>query len=466
MKNKQKFGKYLYIVYIVINALFAWQVVKLNSLPTKYLLGLLTGLILVALALYFGLVKTKRKFAFNFSKVLAVIISLALLFGTFYISKFGSFLGGVSGSEEKIDTVSIIVRKDSSYKTLDDIKDLVIGYEDDNETIVQSAIADFNSKAGKNLNLKEVASYEELARQLYDGELEAIILNEAYRNFIRDEYPEFDEDTRVISEFVEKTIIDRNNVNVSKDVFSVMISGIDVYGSISNNSRSDVNILAVVNPSTKKIVLISIPRDYYLPLACRGNAMDKLTHTGIYGVDCTMDTVGTLFGVDIDYYARVNFSSLINVVNAVGGVTVYNDQAFSAGSYSFPAGENYLDGTKALVFVRDRKHQSDGDSGRGRNQVKVLSAIINKMASPALITNFSSILGSLEGSFQTNLTTGEINSLVKMQLNDMSGWDIIQEQVSGTGTSAHSYALGGNYYMMVPDMSSVNRVKEIINANK
>lgn len=462
MKNNKNTSKYLYIIYLLINLVFLVQVFKLGMLPTKYILIVAAILIIIALLLYVGLIKSKKSKPVKISKGIAVILSIFLIVANLYLYRGGSFINKISGGLEKRDTVSVIVRKDSPYETLEDVKNLTFVFEDDNESIVMDAIADYKTRLGQDISIQAVDSYVDMANELLNGGFEVMILNEAYRNIINDDVPNFDEETRIIGEFTQTTVIQNSDVSVTKDTFAVMISGIDVYGSISNNSRSDVNILAVVNPVDKKMVLVSIPRDYYVPFTCNGGIKDKLTHTGIRGVDCTMNTVGQLFGIEVDFYARVNFSSLINVVNAVGGVTVYNDAAFSAGKYNFPAGENYLDGEKALVFVRDRYHQADGDSGRGRNQVKVLTAIINKMISPSLITNFNSILGSLEGSFQTNLSSSQINSLVKMQLNDMSGWDIIQEQVTGTGGSAHSPGTGRNQYMMFPNMQSVAEVKQII----
>lgn len=463
MKNKLKFNNVIFTIYVILNAVFAFQVIKLNTLPAKYNIILLIAQVLVVLLFYYGVFKNKSKALRGLSKFFVIFISIALLITNGYIYRFGSVLGKVAGGDTMTDTVSIIVKKDSSYQSIEDVKDLDFGVEDDHSQLIDNAIAKFSDRLNHEISVVEVKDHKTLVESLMINKFEVIIINEAYRNIILDDYPEFNEETRVLDTNVEVTEITRRDVNVTKDTFAVLISGIDVYGSISNNSRSDVNILAVVNPVEKKIVLVSVPRDYYVPMACKNNAMDKLTHTGIYGVNCTMDTLGNVFGIDIDFYARVNFSSLINVVDALGGVTVYNGQAFSAGGYNFPAGENYLNGEKSLVFVRDRYHQSDGDSGRGRNQVKVLTAIINKVASPALITNFNSLLASIEGSFQTNLSTSEINSLVKMQINDLATWDITQEQVSGTGTYDYSYALGGNYYMMHPDYASVNRVVEIIN---
>lgn len=461
MKKTNRF-KLFYTLYFIVNVVTLYQIYSLSPLPHKYnyLIGGL--LVVIALAIYYGVFRSKKRFLNSMSKSLLILLSLVMIIGNLLLYKYGSFLGNIAGGLEKNDLISVVVRKDSPYEKLNDVADLTFGIEDENEEIVHEGIDNFNQQLNTNIATSEYKNYGELANALLSEQIEVIIINEAYRNFIEDDYSDFSENTKVIAQYKKTTQIKKPTLKVDEDVFTMMISGIDVYGAISNNSRSDVNIMAVINPKTKKILLVSIPRDYYLPMTCKNGAMDKLTHTGIYGIDCTMDTVGALFDVDIDYYTRVNFSSLVNVVDTIGGVTVYNDHPFSAGQYSFPVGENYLDGAKSLVFVRDRYHQVDGDLARGRNQVKVLTAIINKIASPALITNFNSILNSLEGSFQTNLSKDDISSLVRLQLNDPTAWDIIQEQVGGTGASDYSYALGGNYYMMYPDLAKVDVIKGII----
>lgn len=465
MKKNRKFFKGLFILYAILNLVFAFQIIKIGLLPAKFLVVLFMVLILFLLIMILRVYRAKGKN--RIAKFFLVILSIAMLFGNFYLYKGGSFLSGVTGLSVKKEVVSLIVKDESTYKDLEDLRELTFGIEDENEDIIVEALDYFEEKLNYNIPTKEYSSYERLAKALYNQEEEVIVVNEAYRNFIKDEYPDFDDETRVIAQFEKIITIDKPTIKVNENVFTVLISGIDVYGSITNNARSDVNILAVVDPTSKEIILISIPRDYYLPIACKNNNKDKLTHTGIWGVDCTMDTLSNLFEVDIDHYVRVNFSSLISVVDAIGGVNVYNDYPFSAGGYDFPVGDTYLDGAKALVFVRDRKNHPDGDSARGRNQTYVVEAIINKMASPALITNFSSILSSLTGTFQTNMSDTDISSLVRLQLNDPSSWNITNLQVKGTGGYDYSYALGGNYYMMYPDYNSVNEViREIQNIGK
>lgn len=466
MKNKNSRNPKVYFtIYLLLNALLAFQIFKLATLPSLYNVVIIVLMMLFLIVLYYSQFKTEQKKLNQVGKVSLILLSIILIVANIYVYQADNFLENVSGGQTKNETVSVVVRKDSPYKNLEDLKYTTFAKEDSKEPIVLKSVEYFETKLDHKLKIKEYADYTVLGKSLLEGEIEVMILNEAFRNIIEDDYPDFSENTRIIDSFNKATVITRKkkeSFNIVEDTFTVMISGIDVYGSISNNARSDVNILATINPQTKQIILLSIPRDYYLPMGCETGALDKLTHTGIYGIDCTMETVGQAFDVDIDYYARVNFSSLINVVDALGGVTVYADYGFQMNQYYFSQGENFLNGAQALEFVRDRNHQVDGDLGRGRNQMKVLTAIINKMTSPAIITNFSSILNSLEGSFQTNMTSNEITSLVKMQLKDMSSWDIEQMQVTGTGALDYSYALEGNYYVMYPDEESVSIAKAAI----
>lgn len=462
MKTK-KSNVILYAIYAVLNFIFVFQLLKLSTLPNLYNLVIIGIIAFLMLIIFYSQFKKNKTFLSKAGKVLMILLSIILLVVNVYVYRAGSFLNTISSGGTKNETVSVIVKKDSEYENLEDVQDLVFGKEDENEEIVLEAIDEFEDKLNKTINIQEFSDYPTLANALLDDEIEVIILNEAFRNIVEDEIESFTEDTKVIYEYNKKTILKKSEVKVDKESFTVMISGIDVYGSINNNSRSDVNILATINPVRKEVLLVSIPRDYYLPLGCQTGALDKLTHSGIYGIDCTMETVGKALDTEIDFYARVNFNSLINVVNAVGGVTVHVDAPFSAGEYSFPVGENYLDGPKALTFVRDRYHQEGGDRGRGKNQMKVVSALIDKMTSPAIITNYTSVLSSLEGSFQTDMSTNDITSLVKLQLNDMSGWNITEYQVDGTGASDYSYALGHNAYVMYPDQATLDQAIALIN---
>ena len=259
---------------------------------------------------------------------------------------------------------------------------------------------------------------------------------------------------------------------ITKEPFVVYLSGVDTRGDLTDKARSDVNIIAAVNPVTKQVVLINTPRDYYVDLAGT-NSKDKLTHAGLYGVQTSMDTLGNLYGVDVQHYIRINFAGFINIVDALGGVDVYSDQAFtsvgSPGYYdptTFVEGWNHLDGKAALAFARERHAFKTGDVQRGINQMKVIDAMLNKIKSPALLMGFSKIMDSAADCFVTSLSQNQISALVRMQLSDFAEWNIERYTVTGSsGSSTKCYsAKGQKLYVMKPDENSVAKAKEMIAA--
>ena len=257
---------------------------------------------------------------------------------------------------------------------------------------------------------------------------------------------------------------------ITKEPFVVYLSGVDNRGELTEKARSDVNILAVVNPSTKRVALINTPRDYYVDLAGT-NSKDKLTHAGLYGVETSMATLGNLYGVNVDQYLRINFAGFISIIDAVGGVDVYSDQAFtsvgSPGYYdptTFAEGWNHLDGKSALAFARERHAFASGDIQRGINQMKVIDAMMNKIKSPTVLMSFSKLMDAVSDCFVTSLSQEQISALVRMQLASLSDWDIQSYAVTGTsGKSSQCYsAKGQSLYVMKPDENSVNQAKELI----
>ena len=257
---------------------------------------------------------------------------------------------------------------------------------------------------------------------------------------------------------------------ITKEPFVIYLSGVDTRGELTENARSDVNILAAVNPVTKRVALINTPRDYYVDLAGT-DSKDKLTHAGLYGVETSMATLGNLYGVNVDHYIRINFAGFISIIDALGGVDVYSDQAFtsvgSPGYYdptTFVEGWNHLDGKSALAFARERHAFASGDIQRGINQMKVIDAMLNKIKSPALLMGFSKIMDAAADCFVTSFSQDQISALVRMQLSDFAEWDIESYTVTGTSSSSTKCysAKGQKLYIMKPDDSSVSKAKEMI----
>ena len=248
---------------------------------------------------------------------------------------------------------------------------------------------------------------------------------------------------------------------ITKEPFVLYLSGVDTRGDLTEKARSDVNIIAAVNPVTKQVVLINTPRDYYVDLAGT-NSKDKLTHAGIYGIDVCMDTMAMLYGVDVDYYFRVNFTGFEDIIDAIGGVTVNSDYAFTAGGYSYVQGENQMDGAKALSFVRERHSFAEGDRQRGKNQLALIRAVIQKAMSPEWLVNYNSVMDSLSDSFETSVPYDLISKTIRNQLSTGGSWSVSTYSVDGSGDSQVPYSMSQKAYVMVPDQSTVDTAKQMI----
>lgn len=441
-------------------------------LPLKYELFIIGSFGLLGYVLWwlqYG--KNINKINRVLGKFLIIVLCILLAVANVYLFKMYRTLGKISDGDVETVTVSVIVMKDSEYEQLDDLATASFGaYESADQENISATLTDIKSKISDGFVYQTYNSYDEEAEALYVGEIDALILNEAYRELMENTYPEFDEDTRVVYTFeiAHKVGDISKNVDVTNTPFNVYITGIDTYGSVATRSRSDVNMIATINPNTHQILLTSIPRDFYVSQSCQGGAQDKLTHTGIFGVECTVNTAEQFFGIDINYYARVNFTSLVNIVDALGGITVDNPNYFTTFGYTFEPGQIYLNGDQALAFSRERYSFADGDRERGRNQMRVITGMINKAVSPAIIYNYNSVMDAIGGSFQTNMGSSEITSFINKQIDTMNGWDIEQQSVTGYGDTLYSPANGFYSYMMVPDMDSVNsavaRINEVLYA--
>ena len=305
---------------------------------------------------------------------------------------------------------------------------------------------------------------------LNNGEAGVIVVNSAYISTASEaeNYAWAEEGLRrlplllmkVLMEVARLSHLSRMQIRI---LFIMYLSGIDTYGGISTRSRSDVNILAVVNTETKDILLLSTPRDYYISYSETGGAKDKLTHAGIYGINASIDALEQLYDVDVNYYLRVNFSGFIDIINALGGVDVNSDYDFIARGTEIHKGVNHLTGEEALSFARERYSFKDGDFQRGRNQMEVIRAVIQKTASSSLLTNYMSVMNAVAGSFETNMSQEEISDLVKMQLSDMASWNITSYTSEGQVSSAETYSMPGQMLsVVIPDESSVEEAKNMI----
>lgn len=455
---------YFVVMFAIIMAVFMYEIWAINMLPIKFLIPVCIVLFLIAAGLIWMQYSNKiNKFNRILGKGLIIIISIVMIVGVVYLSQANTAIDKVTvqAGDKEYEVISVVVKKDNKAEELKNIKDGTFAIPDKiDQEHTKATVEDINKQLSTTIKTETFTNTNDQAQALMDDKVDAMILNEAYRSLLDEKFPSFEEDTKVIYTFkIEKEVKEvGKKVNILTDPYNIYISGIDTYGPIATNSRSDVNMIATVNPTTKEILLTSIPRDYYVAQTCQGNAQDKLTHTGIFGIDCTVESMQNFTGLTFNYYVRVNFSSLENIVDAIGGIDIYNQMAFYSGvdGTFIPGGDIHLYGNLALKFARERHAYADGDRQRGRNQMIVLEGIIQKATSPAIITGYSGIMEAVGDSFQTNMTKDEMTSIIKDQLDNGGSWNIQQQSVTGEGGTDWTPANGFNAYVMYPDQASVD----------
>lgn len=440
----------------------------------KYIIGIIIAL-LILLVSFFGIIYSGEKRSENgatskrsiITKIISLLLSIALVLGCTMLIRSDNFIDKVSDAVGQKYVISVIALKDSDInkKSLDG-KKFGVCYEKDSKTLT-TALADMEDEIGQQEYTK-YDTYIQLADALYNREVDCIVVGEQFRSQLQVNHENFDNETKIITSYSydAKLEVTTKKTDVTEKPFSVYVTGIDVYGSLNTVSRSDVNLIVTVNPKTKQILMTSIPRDCEINLHSNGE-LDKLTHTGNYGTAETINTIQDLLDMEINYFVRTNFSGMTNIVDALGGITVESDEEFDTlhGNYHIVKGLNEMDGDMALCFVRERKRLKAGDFARGRNQQKVLSALIDKALSPKIITNFDRILTALEGTFETDMTSDEIRSLLNMQLDDMADWNIINVQIEGEYYDCYeTYSMYGTKSdVMKPFNSHIKRVRKLIN---
>ena len=487
MKEQNKvlrgIGIVLSILLVVASFYLLYQLIKINVLPTK-LLFLIT-IVFVLLDAIFALLLCYYTRAIV-SKIICVVITLVLIFGScmggYYISKTGSLLTNITNvTKHAKNTVSVVVKQSSDIKNKSQLNGLSVGTLRTIGTQGSSKALKELSKDGIVMNQNEYDSLSAMLEAFYNGEVDSIIINESSRSQILDmeSYADFDNNTKVVyqtSYKVENT--DKANAvsDITSKPFNVLISGSDTRGGFDENGRSDVIMVATVNPKTSTILLTSVPRDFYVTTACDAadgcmqGALDKITHTGIHGTNTTKRTVEQLLGIEINYTFKVGFDAVTELVDAVGGVDVTVAPGYAVDHFacmynlSVHEGVNHLNGEQALAFARERYAYTEGDRQRTKNQQLVLMAIVDKITSPSIVQNYSSIMDAMSNTFSTTMSSSEISDLIKYQINNNPKWKIEQYMVDGTGDTLMCAELGDAASVMVPDQSTVKMAKDKINA--
>ncbi|MEE0772706.1 MAG: LCP family protein [Anaerovoracaceae bacterium] len=461
------------LILLIIEVAFISMLFILSVLPTVYTIIIMVMLVALTL-LSFKLLSCRKKDAKQrkIGVILSIVMIIALAIGCFYLFTTYSALSRMSDEDVQYEDFYVVGLKDGSYRDVDDIKGETIyvhsstslTYDDAQDKLKKEADVNFNETGGY-IQLKSVLIGD-------DGKKndKLIFLSSNNHEIICENIEGFEKDTRIVHtvsvKIGNKDIAKR--VGITKQPFNVYISGIDTFGGIDKVSRSDVNMIMTVDPVDKEILLTSIPRDMYVTLHSYG-ALDKLTHSGIYGIGETVETVEDWLDIDINYYIRVNFTSVEDIVNAIGGIDVFSEYAFETHGrqnrgYSFVAGENHLDGAEALAFARERKSFEEGDQERIKNQQRVLKGILDKITgSTAILTGYTGIMNSVGDEMQTNMSDSDIASLVRMQLEDLGGWDIQMISIKGTGTYSNTYSMGERQlYVVIPDEASLKAAQEAI----
>ena len=463
-KVKRSINIALLTIYVLLGGFLLFLIFRHNILAFRYL-NVMTAavVILVALASLLLIIYRKAEKFTIFFLTLAILMSSVSFFALQQFVGFTSHINSTSNYSEY--SMSVVVLKDSDVHNVTQL-DSVTGPTDTDNDNIQKLIADIKTSQSKELTVEQSTSYLAAYNSLVSGEAKAIVLNSVFENIIESEYPDYASKIRKI--YTKNITKEVAAPKVSKNKsFNVYVSGIDTYGPISSVSRSDVNILMTVNQDSKKILLTTTPRDSYVPIADGGNNQkDKLTHAGIYGVDSSIHTLENLYGVDINYYVRLNFTSFLKLIDLLGGVDVYNDQEFTSrhGKFHFPVGNVHLDSEQALGFVRERYSLADGDRDRGRNQQKVIVAIIQKLTSTEALKNYSDIIQGLQDSLQTNMPIETMIDLINTQLESGDSYKVNSQDLKGTGRMGlPSYAMpDSNLYMMEIDDSSLATAKSAI----
>lgn len=462
-------GKLITLIQLILAVGLIAVIWNSGLVPMKYLVAIIVVL-LILFGVTFGLQYVKNKI-YIVGIILSIILSILQAIGIVYMLKADKLMADVGGANYKTDNMIVVVKKDNPASNLMDASMYRFGTQTavDQEN-TQTMLDNINKALGREVKVEQYGTVQELANALLEGRVDAAVYNQALDGLITDSIEDYSDKVRVLYHYGIETELEQETTDVGEP-FNVYISGIDVDGPIATNSRSDVNIIMTVNPNTKKILLTTTPRDYYVQIPdISGEQRDKLTHAGIYGVDASMKTLEQLYGIDISYYARVNFSSLVKIVDTLGGVDVDSDFEFTAGGYQFKQGMNHLDGKQALAFSRERYSFEDGDNQRGKDQEKVLTAILNKAMSPAILSNASALIADVSDSVQTNMTQEEMAKFIKMQLNDGASWTIESQSATGNGDTQACYSSGDQpLYVMWPDEAVVQsisaKMNEILNGN-
>ena len=429
-------GKILVLIEIILSVLFLGYIKRSGLLPDNYFYILMT--VLAVLAIFNMLLQFLKGKIFILGVILSILISILSCVGMTGVRSAVDLMEHISSLDYRIDNMVAVVKADDPAEELQDIVNYRFGIQSGSDTEnTEKMISDIKEHLGREIKIQEYPNIQEEAEALLSGRIEAAVYNDAFTSILEEYIEDYSSQVKVIYQYGVETPVE-TIVGEDQDVrqpFNVYISGIDVDGPISTTSRSDVNIIATVNPKEHKILLTTTPRDYYVTIpGISGEQRDKLTHAGIYGVNKSIETLENLYGIDISYYVRVNFTSMVKIVDALGGVDVNSPYAFTTthGNYEIQQGMNHLDGDAALGFVRERYSFSSGDNQRGQNQEILLEALINKALSPAILKDMGTLISTLGENIETNMGSDQNQQSDQLAVGK---WRQLDHRISGCNRS-------------------------------
>ena len=468
---KKVFEKILSILLVILTGIFVVFLNKLGVLSNN-LFFILVGIItIITVVIIIFLNSKKEKTIFKILKVLSYIGTFGLIiaysFGTYYISNTLNFVDNITVINQEVTSYYVVVLNESRYQEISDLEGVTMSYYNNTKQEVLDKIK-------LDLQYNVVDDYNLLLKDLYNKTTESILISDIIKQRFEEDDKEFSTKTRILKEInITMEIEDiTKKVSIKNTPFNVLISGIDTFGSINQTSRNDVNMVATINPNTNKVLLTSIPRDYYVQLNGTTGYKDKLTHAGVYGLNVAVKTIEDILDIDINYYVKVNFNTVVDLVNQIGGITVYSDQALNLYGCNLIKGYNNLNGKCALAFSRERYSYVDGDRHSGRNQQEVIKAIFQKFTSAStLITQYTNILEVMDGKFATNLEINDGIDYLKYEMIDLTKYEFINQQVDGTGAMEYTNSYPHQKLsVMIPDEKTVidaqNKIKEVMELNE
>ncbi len=469
-KKKKKLPKFIKIMLIILNLLtisFLLTTYFLNIIPNKYFIIISIILIIIDIIASLLLIKRKKNKRI-IGIVLSIIISIALSIGLVYEFKTNSFFDVITNNKKVQENYIVVIKKDK-FKDLKELKSLAtLNIHDTSYKNAKDKINNITK-----LENKEYDDTLTMVDDLLKDKVDAMLIEESQEKILSENYEDYSNKTSILYDFkVEYIPTDiSKNTDITKNSFNIYISGIDTYNSINSVSRSDVNMIASINPNTNKVSLVSIPRDYYVPLYNKVGYKDKLTHSGIYGIETSVKTVENLLDIDINYYVKFNFNSIIKLVDALNGIKVYSEQTFTSGlydeqttqQYTYYKGYNNLNGKQALSFARERYSFADGDRVRAAHQQVIIEAIIDKVTSPQVVVNYTSILDAMSNTFITNMESENLKKFIKKVLDENKKWEVEKLVLTGSNSMEYTYSYPKQkLYVMLSDEDSINEAKEQI----